>query len=48
MDNAFDVMTQAIKDAEQVLRVADRKSYELARILRGRLRSVDTSTPCAL
>lgn len=40
--NCFDEMRRAVESAEMQLRAADRASTDMARLLRGRLRKVDS------
>lgn len=40
--NAFDQMTQAVEEAKTTLRAADNVATQMARMLDGRLRSVES------
>lgn len=42
MENAFDTMDQALRQAREVSDVADRAAFKMARMLDGRLRHVNS------
>lgn len=45
MSNIFDEVREAVENAEATINAVDANAYEMARLLRGRLRSVTKHNP---